>query len=217
MLTALLLVAASSTPAFPPQGTYSYAASMSGQPVGTWSVAVKSIPSGTEIDESSAASLAGIALSAQAALVLGSDLSPARYDGHYTTPGQSPSVNVSLTGTSATVVGLTMQPKQVSLGANTHHFVVIEPGLLAGLFVLPAQLGAWNETAVTWITPTSAQTQVLTASPNAQEPRPQGVASRDALLSIAQPIAVTIWYDPSTLVPDRIAVPSQGAVLTRIH
>ncbi len=35
------------------------------------------------------------------------------------------------------------------------------------------------------------------------------------LLSIDRPLAVTIWYDPATLVPDQIAVPSQNAVLTR--
>lgn len=190
---------------------------MSGQPVGTWSVTVKGASTGNEVDESSAASLYGIQLSARATLALNDDLSPARYDGHYTTPGQSPSVSVTLTPNSATVLGLSAQSKQVTLSPGTRHFVVVEPGLLAGLFVLPAQLGAWSENSVTWITPTSGQTQVLTVSSGAQEPRPAGVAKNDALLSIAQPIAVSIWYDPATLVPDRISVPSQGAILTRVH
>lgn len=219
MLASLLLAAvAFAAPAFPPAGTYSYAASLNGEAVGKWSVNVKSAQAGPEIDENSAASLMGMQLAAQAALMLSADLSPTRYDGHYRTPNQSPNVSVSLSPTSATVVGLmTNQTQQVSLDAGTRHFVVIEPGLLAGLFALPAQLASWKDPAVTWITPTSAQAQVLTTGSAASQAHPAGVSASDVLLSIASPIAVSIWYDPATFVPDQISVPSQNAVLTRVR
>jgi hypothetical protein len=217
MLVTLLLAAVVGA-GFPPAAAYSYAATLNGEPVGRWSVTVKAAPSGAEIDESSAASLAGLQVSAQAALLLASDLSPVRYEGHYRTPGQSLSVSVSLTPTSASVIGLgNDQAQPVALAAGTRHFVVIEPGLLAGLFALPAQLGGWKDATVTWITPTSGQAQVLSANATASTARPNGVPSGDAVLSIESPIAVTIWYDPATFVPDRISVPSQNAVLTRIN
>jgi hypothetical protein len=155
-------------------------------------------------------------LAATASLVLGTDLAPISYVGSYHAPGQNPTVNVTLTATSATVSGsLTSQPQQLALIPNTRHFVVIEPGLLCGLFVLPAQLAAWNDTTVTWITPTSAQVQALTVSSSSATARPAGVPAQDAVLSIERPIAVTIWYDPATRVPDQVAVPSQAAILTR--
>ncbi|HEV3090810.1 MAG TPA: hypothetical protein VGX91_05115 [Candidatus Cybelea sp.] len=215
MLAAWLVAAVA---AFPPSGTYNYDAALNGSPVGRWSVAVKSGQNGSEVDETSTATLAGLALSAQAALVLDVNLAPASYAGHYRTPGQSPNVSVSLTPQSATVAGaFNAQPQQVALQNETRHFVVIEPGLLAGLFVLPAQLAAWKEQSVTWITPTTAQVHVLEVAVASPPPRPNAVPAGDNVLSIAQPIAVTIWYDPSTLVPDEIEVPSQAAVLTRVR
>jgi hypothetical protein len=213
-----LLLAVATTVTFPAPGTYAYAASLGGQPVGQWSVTVKSGDSGSEIDENSAATFGGMQLSARAALVLGADLSPQRYEGHYQTPGQSPNVSVVLTPTSAIVVGaFTSQPTQVALASNTRHFVVVEPGLLAGLFALPAQLGAWKDPSVTWITPTSGRAQPLTVNQAALQKPPAGVPAQDALISIDSPIALTIWYDSATLVPDRIEVPSQSAVLTRVR
>lgn len=213
-----LFLAAATAATFPAPGTYAYTASLAGQPVGQWSVTVKDGDAGTEVDESSAATFGGMQLSAQAALVLGSDLSPLRYEGHYQTPGQSPNVSVQLSQTSASVVGpFSSQPSQVVLAPNTHHFVVVEPGLLAGLFALPAQLAGWKDATVTWIAPTSARAQALTADQPASQTPPAGVPAHDALISIAQPIALRIWYDATTLVPDRIEVPSQSAVLTRVR
>lgn len=210
-MLAFLLAAATVT--FPAPGSYTYNASLNGQPIGQWSVSVKSGESGSEVDENSAASLGGMQLSARATLVLGADLSPQRYDGHYQTPGQSANVSVVLTPASATVAGAFT----VTLAPNTRHFVVVEPGLLAGLFALPAQLNAWKESTVTWIAPTTGKTQPLTANLTASRTPPAGVPANDAVISINQPIALTLWYDPTTLVPDRIEVPAQGAVLTRVR
>ncbi|MBV8491740.1 MAG: hypothetical protein JO199_14535 [Candidatus Eremiobacteraeota bacterium] len=216
MLHGLLFAAIAAGPVFPPPATYRYAATLGGQPIGDWSASVKPTGTGIEIDENSTALFAGMQLAATATLVLGPDFAPISYDGSYRVPGQTPTVDVKLTPTSATVSGtLTSAPRQLGLSPNTRHFVVIEPGLLAGLFVLPAQAGAWNDPTMTWITPTSAQAQPITIDQSGSAPRPPGVPAQDALLSIDRPIVVSIWYDPATRVPDEVAVPSQGAVLTR--
>jgi hypothetical protein len=72
MLTTMLLAAA--TAAFPAAGTYRYTAALNGQRIGEWAVTVKAGNGDTEIDESSSANVAGMALSATAVLVLGPDL-----------------------------------------------------------------------------------------------------------------------------------------------
>jgi hypothetical protein len=217
LISALLLAAAASGVGFPAPGSYRYSASMGAQRIGEWTVSVKAQNADTEIEENSSASVAGMQLTATASLVLGADLAPLSYSGNYRTPMQSPSPAVTLTATSATVTGAVTSsaPRQLSLAANTHHFVVVEPGLLAGLFALPAQLAAWKETSVTWITPATGEAQELAVNPSSTQQTPSGVPSSDAVLSIVRPLVVTIWYDPTTLVPDEIAVPSQSAVLTR--
>jgi hypothetical protein len=212
------LLAAATAVAFPAAGTYAYAASLAGQPVGQWRVTVKNGGTGAEVDENSAATFGGMQLSAQATLVLAGDLSPQRYEGHYQTPGQSPNVSVDLTPTSASVTGASSsQASQVALAPNTRHFVVVEPGLLAGLFALPAQLTAWKDATVTLIVPASGRAQPLSVSQPPPQNPPAGVPGHDALIAIEQPIALRIWYDAATLVPDRIEVPSQNAVLTRVR
>lgn len=191
---------------------------MAGQNIGSWSVNVKTQPGGAQVDETSSAFVVGMQMSATAALTLGSDLAPVSYTGSYRMGGQAPNVSVTLTPSAATVVGaMSSEPRRIALSPNTKHFVVVEPGLLAGLFVLPAQLAAWKESSVTWITPASAQAQPLVAGGAAPASRPAGVPAQDTVLSVDEPIALTIWYDPATLVPDEIDVPSQNAVLTRIR
>ncbi|MBV8067031.1 MAG: hypothetical protein JO113_03560 [Candidatus Eremiobacteraeota bacterium] len=216
MLQTLLLAAVAAGPLFPPPGTYRYAATLGGQRIGDWTASVKAANIGVELDENSAAIFAGMQLAATATLVLGADLAPIGYEGSYHVPNQNPTVSVKLTATSATVSGsLTSAPQQLSLSPNTRHFVVIEPGLLAGLFALPAQLAAWNDATVTWITPTSARAQPLTLNATGSAARPPSVPPQDVLLSINSPIVVTIWYDPASCVPDEMMVPAQGAELTR--
>lgn len=216
LLHALLLGAVAANSTFPAQGTYRYAATLGGQRIGEWTATVQGRSGDTEVDENSSAMFAGMQLAATASLVLAPDLSPLTYQGSYHMPGQNPTVTVTVSGSTATVSGtLTTATQRVGLVPSTEHFVVVEPGLLAGLFVLPAQLNSWKASAVTWITPTSAQAQLLTVNPNAGGTRPAGVPANDVLLSIERPLVVTIWYDPVTLVPDQLNVPSQSATLTR--
>ncbi|MBV9264470.1 MAG: hypothetical protein JO324_09115 [Candidatus Eremiobacteraeota bacterium] len=217
MLSAILL-AAGVAAAFPSAGVYRYTATMSGQSIGSWSVNVTQDAAHAQIDENSNASVMGLQVSAAASLVLGPDLAPVRYTGTYHTPMQSPSVSVDVAANAATATGaMTSQARHLTLAAGTNHFVVVEPGLLAGLFALPAQLAAWKETTVTWITPATAQAQALTVNAAPSNSRPSDVPASDAVLSVEHPIAVTIWYDPATLVPDEISVPSENAVLRRVR
>ncbi len=105
MLPAMLLLAVAASAVFPAPGTYRYSASLSGQRIGEWSVSVKPSDGGSEIDENSTASFAGMQLAATASLVLAADLAPMRYEGSYRMAGQSPTVSVTLTPSSATIVG----------------------------------------------------------------------------------------------------------------
>jgi len=213
-----VLAAVATTVTFPAAGAYNYTASMSGQPIGQWNVTVKRSDSATEIDENSWASLMGMTLSAKATLALAVDLSPTRYTGNYRAAGQNVGVTVALTPASATITGTqSTSARTVALVADTHHFVVIEPGLLAGLFALPAQLASWNESTVTWLSPVTGAAQPLMKGAESAGARPSGIPTQDVELALTGQTAATIWYDPASLVPDRIEVPSQNAVLTRVH
>ena len=100
--------------------------------------------------------------------------------------GQNVAVTVALTAASATITGTQSNAaRTVALVTDTHHFVVIEPGLLAGLFALPAQLAAWNESTVTWLSPVTGSAQPLMKDPAAPpHGRPSGVPAQDVELSL---------------------------------
>jgi len=220
MLASLMLAAATATASFPAAGTYRYSATLNGQPAGHWTLNVKAGSDGTEIDEDSVAIFMGVQMSAKAALVLGPDFSPVKYNGNYRAAGLNPIVSVAATSNGATVSSSQAPPaKNLGLVPNTRHLVIIDPGLAAGLFVLPAQLAAWREDSVTWVTPISAEAASL-ATQDAPSSPPDGVPPNDVAISMVGAsstgrIPVTIWYDPSTMVPDQIVAPSQNAVLTR--
>ncbi len=221
MLASLMLAAATATASFPAPGTYRYSATLNGQPAGHWTLNVKAGSEGTEIDEDSVAIFMGVQMSAKAALVLGPDFSPVKYDGNYRAAGLNPIVSVAATSDSATVTSSQAPPaKNLGLVPNTRHLVIIDPGLAAGLFVLPAQLAAWREDSVTWVTPITAEAASLATQSDPPSSPPDGVPPNDVAISLVGTsstgrIPVTIWYDPSTMVPDEILVPSQNAVLTR--
>jgi hypothetical protein len=223
MLAALMLAAATAGAAFPAAGTYRYAATMNGEPAGHWTLNVKTGSDGPEIDENSVAIFAGVQMSAKASLTLGADLAPVTYEGNYRAAGLNPIVSVTATPDGATVTSSEAPPaRTLALVPNTRHLVIIDPGLAAGLFALPAQLAAWGEDSLTWVTPISAEAASLVTQSNVPAAHPAGVPPDDVAISMvgtssAGRIPVTIWYDPSTMVPDQIEVPSQNAVLTRLR
>lgn len=220
MLTALTLIAALGTnqPSLP-AGSYRYTATLNGTSAGSSTLTVKADGSTTQIDERASGAAAGLQFSGSCSLVLGADLAPTQYDGKYSVAGQQADVNVSLTPTTATVnnSAASTRVQTYALDPNAKHFVVIEPGLLAGLFALPAQMQAWNDAAVTAIAPAMGRQEPLQASAATTATRPSGVPAADVALNVVGPYAVIVWYDPSTLVPDEILVPSQNATVTRVR
>jgi hypothetical protein len=213
-----LAALAAGTPFLAP-GTYEYTASLSGQPAATSKLTVAHNGGATDIDEDSSGSLGGMKLSGKATLVLGADLAPTQYNGNYESPAQKATVTVALTPTSATIMGSAVNggPQALALSANTRHFVVIEPGLMAGLFALPAQVETWKDAAVTAIAPVTGRAQTLATNTAATSARPSDVPPQDSSLSFGGQVPFTIWYDPATFVPDEIIVPLQHAVVTRVR
>lgn len=220
MLVSLALIAAISAPPTLPAGSYRYKAVYAGAPAGNSTLTVKTDGAGTQIVESASGSASGFTFSGNSTLVLGADLVPTQYDGNYTAAGQPVKVSVALTPTTATVSGSqAAAPQTFALDPNAKHFVVIEPGLLSGIFALPAQLSAWNDAAVTAIAPAYGREEALPAAQpgTPAAPRPSSVPPADAMLSIGGSIPLTIWYDPSTMIPDEIDAPSQQATVTRVR
>jgi hypothetical protein len=117
-----------------------------------------------------------------------------------------------VTGTAAT------GQQTFALDPNAKHFVVIEPGLLSGIFALPAQMQAWNDSPVTAIAPAYGREEPLPpATPATSASRPANVPASDVSLSVGGSVPFTVWYDPATLIPDEIDVPSQSAAVTRVR
>jgi len=201
-----------------PAGSYRYTATLNGKTAGSTTLTVQDSGGNTKIDENATASTSGIDFTGNASLVLGADLVPTQYAGSYKMGGQQAKVDVSLTPTTATVTGAANpRPQTFALDANAKHFVVIEPGLLAGLFALPAQTQAWNNAAVTAIVPVFGREESLAFAANPSAPRPAGVPAADVALDVAGPYQLTVWYDPATLIPDEFVLASQNATVTRVR
>lgn len=211
--TLMLLAATAGTPAIPP-GTYTYSATLAGKAVGTSTLTVKAGPP-IEIDEQASAGSGAQGNSAKSVMTLGPDLAPLTYTGDYVTAGNPMSVAATLTATTATVGKQSFQ-----LTGSTKHFIVAELGLTSGLFVLPAQMQAWNNGAVLVVLPAMAATvgtMAIVPDNSLAGTRPASVPAQDAVLAIGGQYPFTIWYDPSTYVPDEMEIPGQNVVVTRVR
>ncbi len=220
MISALVLLAALG-PGIPalPAGSYRYSATLAGTVAGSSTLTVADRGSTTNIDETASGSAQGLSFSGNASLVLGADLVPTQYDGSYVIAGQQARVAVALTPTTATVNASTTggQPQTYALDPNGKHFVVIEPGLLAGFFALPAQMRAWNDAAVTALAPALGTEEPIAPTAAPTSSRPPGVPAGDAGLAVGGRMPFTVWYDPATMIPDQIVIPSQDATITRVR
>lgn len=212
------VAAAAGSPALS-AGTYRYSATYGGTPVGTSSITVAPDGSATKLDETASGQMSGLQFSGTATLTLGQDLAPVRYDGNYEISGQKATATASVNGSSATTAA-TMTggaPQSFALGSAAH-FVVIEPGLMVGLFALPAQMQAWNDAPALAVAPSYGRSEpIAPAAPATPPARPANVPAADAVLSLGGHVPVTIWYDPATLVPDEVIVPSQDVTIDRMR
>lgn len=200
-------------------GTYAYAGTYDGDPAGTSSVSVHQDNEGATIVERATGSINGLEMSGNATLTLGPDLAPMVYDGSYQSGALSTVVTVSVSAGFATVTSNSTEgrPQTFPLSNGARHFVVIEPGLVAGLFALPAQMAEWSDAPILAIAPSVARAQPFSLDGDAKPQRPADVPAADVQLSFGGQFAFTIWYDPTTLVPDEIVAPSQKLVVTRVR
>jgi hypothetical protein len=217
MLPSLVFAALSAGSPFLTTGTFTYAATLAGEPSGTSSLTVRRDGQGSRIFEKASGTVNGVRVSATAQLSFGADLAPQVYDGTYVSNGVQTVVSAALSSSVATVMSSASngQPAQFSLSGDATHFVVIEPGLIAGLFALPAEMEAWKSAPVLAIAPSYGRAENLGLDAAAKPQRPSTVPARDAAVSFSGKLPFTIWYDPATFVPDEIDVPSQGVVVTR--
>jgi len=209
-----MLLAATATVPSIPAGTYRYAATVAGKPVGSATITVTTGPP-LQIGEQASGAGSAQAASGKALLTLGPDLAPTAYTGDYNTSGTPVTVAVSLTASAAKIGNASY-----ALTGNAKHFVVVEAGMTAGLFALPAQMQAWNDGSVQLIVPAMADmggTLAIAPDPSFSGTRPATVPAQDTALAIGGPFPFTIWYDPSTYVPDEIDIPSQNAVVSRVR
>jgi len=219
MLATLFLAALSGgAPALTP-GTYTYTATYEGVQSGTSTVTVRRSGDTTTIQENATGTINGIEVAGTVTLDLGADLVPTVYNGSYDTGAQHSVITVTVAKTSAMVFGTTTggAAMAIPLKPPATHFVIVEPGLMAGIFGLPAQMQAWTYDPIEAVEPSIGRSQTYELDTTAKPQRPDGVPAQDTEISFGGPLAFTIWYDASTYVPDAVVVPSQNAVVTRVR
>jgi hypothetical protein len=213
-LLAAGLVAAASA-AHIPSGTYTYTATMGGASVGTSTLTVRNVGDTTVIDEQVKGALSGSAASASDTLVLGADLAPLNYQMNAVEDGSPLKDSAHIDSTTASVTDVHGKSASFDLGASSKHFVVADFGLFAGLLPLPAQMRAWDNAPFLVVVPELGRSATLVPDQSVNPQRPAGVPGQDAAISFTGDAPFTIWYDPSTNVPDEIDVTSQGLTVTR--
>jgi hypothetical protein len=219
MLATILLAALSgATPALTP-GTYKYTATYEGVQSGTSTVSVRRTGDVTTIQETASGTINDIQVAGTVTLNLGADLVPTLYNGSYDSGAQHTVVTVTVGTTSATLVGSNTGGMQLAfpLKPPARHFVIVEPGLMAGLVGLPAQMQAWTYDPILAVAPSVGRSITYQLDTTAKPQRPDGVPAADSQITFGGPLSFTIWYDPATYVPDAVVVPSQNAVVTRVR
>ncbi len=196
-------------------GTYTYNATLAGTNVGTSTLVVKSVGTSTEIDEKVTGTISGSGASASDTLVLGADLGPLTYQMNATEDGSPLRDSATIVNATANITDVHGKTASFDLLANTKHFVVADFGLFAGLLPLPAQMRAWDNAPVLVVVPMLGRSVALTPDATASAQRPASVPANDVALVFSGEAPFTIWYDPSTFVPDEIDVTSQGLTVTR--
>jgi hypothetical protein len=206
---------ASAAPASaPPAGTYRYLTTLDGAVIGRSTLVVTtSNPAGITVSEDSSGVLAGQDVAARATLHLDGDLAPSEYTALYRTPQGTLQTEARVTARDVHLL-TDGRDQIVSLPPNGTHLVVLDGALLAGFFVLPAQMHAWNATTLLALVPVYGQAVPATSVP-ASPQRPSSVPARDLALSVQAIVPFVEWYDPVTMVPDEIDVPSQQLVMRR--
>jgi hypothetical protein len=218
LATILLATLSSAAPALTP-GTYTYTATYESVQSGTSTLTVRHDGDTTTIQENANGAINGVQVAGVVTLNLGADLVPTVYDGSYDSGAMHSVVTVTVGKTAATLVGTTTGGYQMNfpLKPPATHLVVIEPGLMAGIFALPAQMQAWQYDPILAVAPSVAKGENFELDTTAKPQRPDGVPAQDTQITFGGPLAFTIWYDAATYVPDALVVPSENAVVIRVR
>lgn len=215
MFALILWIAAATIPAAPADGTYNYVVTVGGAAAGKTAVTISHTPSGVQLVESASADYQGSTFAGTATMMLDSILAPSGYAAVYSPPGRTIHAGVNFNGSSASETSDNGGVK-IDLGRDSKHFVILDGTMFSGYFILPSQLRVWGNTPVTAVVPMFGSSTGIAADAALKPDRPKSVPAGDAVLSVSDPVAFTLWYDPATLVVDELDVPAQSATFERV-
>jgi hypothetical protein len=141
-------------------------------------------------------------------------LAPTGYTMNAVVDGRALKMTLSFNGQDAHQTG-DLADKTYDLAADTKHFVVLDMGPFSGWFALPAQMQAWNDAPAVAIVPAMASGIPISPDSAAKTARPQSVPASDSAISVVTPMPFTLWFDPKTLLVDRLDFPTQGVSVVR--
>ena len=213
MIAAVFLVAALGAAPAPPDGTYTYAIDIAGQ-ISNATVTVKRDSNGLHVSE--AASFPP--RSDSASLTLDPvTLTPISYQGTYDLQSPTPTsvtFAFNLQGVSVTIDGQSSQ--SISPISGAPKFVVLDGAQPSGFVMLPAIAALTSDTTMTAVMGANASAYPITIARNLKVTRPAGVPAGDTSISLINPTALTVWYDPRTFVMDQLDVPMTNVIETLI-
>jgi hypothetical protein len=197
-------------------GTYTYKTTYHGTDLGTSTVTVTNNAGSMQISEQTSGSYSGTSGNANATLQLNSDMTPSSYKASGTMGGSPIADSATISGDTAQVTNAQGVSSSFKLTNGQKYFVVVDLGTVAGFIPLPAQMQAWNNASVCAVIPSFGQSIVISpgAAP-APTSRPANVPASDNGMTFTGHTPFTVWYNPTTLVPDEIDVPAQGVTIAR--
>ncbi len=196
-------------------GTYTYKTSYHGADLGTSTVTVTNSAGSMQISEQTSGAYSGTSGKANATLVLNADLTPASYKANGTMGGNPIADSATISGDTAQVTSAQGTSSSFKLTPGQTHFVLVDLGTVAGFVPLPAQMQAWNNASVCAVIPSFGQSIVITPDASTTPARPANVPATDTPLAFQGHTPFVVWYNPTTLVPDEIDIPSQTVQITR--
>ena len=214
MLPLIFTLAALTAPSAPADGTYTYVSTMNGTAVGKTSITVSRAPAGVVLAEKGGGSLDGQTAAFQDTLDLDNTLAPSAYNASASYGARAMKGSLTFKGATATEQG-DGGTQTFDLSADAKHFVVLDLGPFSGWFALPAQMTAWNYAPVIAIAPVMGHGFPLAPTAQNDAQHPKGVPAADVSMGVKAPVAFSVWYDPKTLLVDRVDIPTQGVVITR--
>lgn len=216
----LTLALDAASPALPPAGTYRYDATVAGAKAGGATLNVTGKAGGLSIAERATGASDDSDVAIDDVLELDASLMPVAYRAAYKVHDrvldhmQQMQVAVSF-ATRAASVAAGGDVREFALGGTSKAFVILDSSAVAGFFVLPAQMRAFGGADTTVLVPGLGAEKFLNVIPGDKPARPAGLPAADVSISFAGQAPFVEWYDPLTLVPDRIDVPGASLTLAR--